>query len=386
MSSDIPAELKLQIIDLLCQGSDFGQQEDRHRDVRTVSLLSEAWRAIAQPVLFKELELSMKDRVPYIRATGLLGLLTKRPETSTWIKTVLVFGDHFRRLHEEPDFYTDAWTRMIENLLSKLVHLRKLVLSDLVLLPQAMVDIISLPRLRDLTFISTLNESTSSNEIAEDVISQVQRFQFDCDFWEGCRRAALRLLSGPELKELLLPAEALSNIISATGGKTFDNLVTLAVGVPAKDWRYLVEFLASCPHLRHLNLDKSQALEGISDINVPSDIVPRLEYLSGPPVLAEVFVPGRPLSELVLGTPIRREGVINGPSFWKALTTSTSRITYAIMPTILWTPEVLWLVSESLPAVELLELNWFIADAELASCSFGRQSRHYHQLIRLAVG
>lgn len=162
------------------------------------------------------------------------------------------------------------------------------------------------------------------------------------------------------LKSLVVDSWAIVKHLSQhTSPLPLENLTIHVV----EDSSLLPALFRNTPELIQLHIYRINALhpDALDPVDIPSDLLPKLSVFDGPPALAALLVPSRPLHKAWLLGTLVSEGTIPSSlpsldnSLWEALGKAAAPINEIVIPKHFYTLSPL---ADHLPNVLTLRLSW----------------------------
>lgn len=132
-----------------------------------------------------------------------------------------------------------------------------------------------------------------------------------------------------------------------------------------RDALLLPDLFLRTPELSQLHIYRMDLINDIESIHFPGSTLPKLSFYDGPPALATVLVPSRPLSKIwLLGTLVELPAQAFLPPLlppleertWDALKQSTASVREIAIPRHLYS---IGFLKNYLPNVSVLKLSWY---------------------------
>lgn len=279
--------------------------------LKTLSLVNESLRSLAQPALFNYIHLYGNVDLCHFRARKLLRMLSTREESRGWIK-VLRLHWVCNRNPDTGDFEAIAppavgqrgLMDIVSDLFLRLTQLR-IFRADCVKITQAMY--LQIFRLRSLRSVTCTQQWTvdgdpmgGSESSVEDLAIEDLRIEYTRHTATG--GATARLAQSPRLRKLRTVIPLFDVLLGQPHPHVFQSLTELSV-MGAKTAHYLADILSACPNLTSLEsyvYDPREPAQNGAAATIPRNAVPFLKKLHLPLALAQEMVRGRPVESITI--------------------------------------------------------------------------------------
>lgn len=321
--------------------------------LRTICLVSSAFRSISQPLLFEELVLGADQVDVKERLEGLDHLLDNRPESAQWTKAIVLIG------MEPSSPGADEKEKLMAKLFQRLTGVRNIRIASF---HHTTAEVIQhLQRLEGPLILSIHHSSVPGIHLANESsslrhpVSALKELHSD-----GAVAHSPGLLISPTLERLVISQTGFDYMINLCLQNrqmaNFANLLYLEVPVPLEErLPGFLSMLSSTPNLIRLAL-KRWIQTSDSEVfaqTVPPTLIPALTSFEGPLPYVRLFVPGRPVKDITMmftalsRTELTREDV-------RVLSESTAAEKQLNLMFCLWTEGSLAVLAEFMPGIQEL--------------------------------
>lgn len=377
-------------------------------DLKNLSLVNQTLRAIAQPALFRTIELVGEAHSCVFRARKLRRMFDARAGSWGWVKALRLAWNGPEHNDPEGTEVQEELARVVFDMFRRFDQLQEcefgakhLIATTIRIPPEAYAHLFHLPELRAIAL-----EPTCISNIIPPLDTpfenlRLQHLQLNHPWTTAAQADAVvypgitRLAHCSTLRKLVLPLVT-PQIISQIGGQPphiFSNLTALELYSRKPHADMLPSLLSLTPNITSLSIAFPHLTnDGTLDIEpgiIPAGAIPRLNVIKGPLNVIRLLVPHRPVSSItVVGT-----HVIRLPYSWSTETIRPLRagsvpVTELNLHSLEWKPDALDIISELFPDIAVLRIGFFGTEPQV-SCSWPglvKQARVLTVSYRSSVG
>lgn len=384
----LPAELLFQIIisvastraTLGITGGPLGTgQAVPQRTLKNLSLANEAFRSMAQPVLFDHINLDGNAPECLFRVQKLLAMLQGREESRGWIKTL-----HLSQLQSPsvrrgvgPSIRDTTRAQLVNAVSRFVVRLTKfttLHAGYVNLDPSVYSHFYELPTLRSLHLTNVafgpginLSTAAAANLRVTDLSMQSH------DQTPATTSAITRFAQSPYLRTLSVFPLSPPMLEGLLGNppRTLPEVTEVHLHSWDEDPDRAIALLCACPNTVSIAFRGPHTTDVLEMVRTtPETIAPRLASIKGSLNASRALVPNRPVEFIEVTTPTCEEG--HGPYEWSRVTLAqlaagTVPVRELALERLRWRDDGMDILFELFPAVEVLKVH-FVGDPQVSSC------------------
>lgn len=339
--------------------------------LKNISLANEAFRSIAQPIVFDHIDLSGTSSECLVRARKILKMVEAREESTGWIKCL-----HLNWLPRRNFLPDDSETAnhpaqlvdIVSQLFIRLTQVTTFQAEVVTLTPKIYSRLYCLPSLRALRLIHISLDETGLDLPPLDGLEIDDLHVDNGDQNPAMLIAIMRFARSPRLRKLTTGALAPSILgaLLGTPPRPLANVTDVCIASPTPTLAQILDLVSACPNTRSITISvvpsSTQLTERLPLI--PQTVVPLLNRIEGPLDVVRAFTPGRPVETIEVLGPIHFAYEWSKETL-APLAAGSVPVRELTLQAMSWRDDATDIIYDLFPSVELLKVH-FVGERQVS--------------------